>query len=191
MVRARIRWGITSDAASIKFQWGGVLVRIAGQRLCGTWSYGVWSSSSFSADGGFIPWSPNARSASRWFAFTSIRPAAGTPWRMQGRCTRAPGLTSIMPLRPSVSVRAPRRYSTLARTSTSGSSYPIPCLKSNGRLLTPAKVGTLYVFNRYPVLKIHHTMVKQTARKTRIAPALMPTLTSERSKKLQRKPEIR
>ena len=82
MVRARIRWGITSDAASIKFQWGGVLVRIAGQRLCGTWSYGVWSSSSFSADGGFIPWSPNARSASRWFAFMSI----GRPPARDGAC---------------------------------------------------------------------------------------------------------
>ena len=134
---------------------------------------------------------PNARSASRWFAFTSIRPAAGTRWRMQGRCTRAPGLTSIMPLRPSVSVRAPQRYFIHARTSTSGSSCPIRCLKSNGRLLAPEKASSLYVFNRYPVLKIHHTMVRQTARKTRIAPALMPTLTSERSKKLQRNPEIR
>jgi len=35
--------------------------------------------SNFKAGGGFIPWSRNARSASRWFAFTSTKPAAGTP----------------------------------------------------------------------------------------------------------------
>ena len=60
----------------------------------------------------------------------------------------------------------------------------------------PAPSGAAWLpspqlFNRYPVLKIHHTSARQTTRNTAVMPRLTATLTSATSKKLQRKPLIR
>jgi len=49
----------------------------------------------------------------------------------------------------------------------------------------------VYCLNRYPVLNIHQTRTRQAARKTQTMVKLRPTLTSETSKKLQRKPLIK
>ena len=47
------------------------------------------------------------------------------------------------------------------------------------------------LFSRYPVLKIHQTIPRQTSRNSAVMARLTPTLTSAISKKAQRKPLMR
>ena len=83
------------------------------------------------AGGGFTRSPPNARSASRWSASTSIKPAAATSSPMPADCTRAADLACITRPRCGASAPAPRPCSIPARTNIKVSTCPARCSTSH------------------------------------------------------------
>ncbi len=71
------------------------------------------------------------------------------------------------------------------------SSQPRAAEMSGGRAQFEGCAHLLYVFSRYPVRNIHHTVVRHTTRNTAVMARLMPTWTSAKPTKAQRKPLMR
>ncbi len=120
------------NLAHINFwtQWCAVVAAVGSRRTCGTYPYGLLSSSSSSEGGGFTLSWHSVPSVSRWFASMSIRQGGATCLRTRANYTKGRGFPSTMPPSSSVSAQETESYLIPGRTNANASSCRILCLKS-------------------------------------------------------------